>query len=184
MRITSGKLRNRIITVPDELELRPTTERVREAIFSVIGSLTSLEGKRVLDLYAGSGALGIEAISRGAAEAIFVENKAELMRVLQASIESLKIGSQCRVVHSTVESALRDMVGKFDVILADPPYQAHPGPDLLSWLGNLIAPNGIVVVESDDKLVMPETLEADAFGHKFNLLKRKIYGDTAVWFYK
>jgi 16S rRNA (guanine966-N2)-methyltransferase len=121
MRIVSGVYGGRRLVTPKDPRVRPTADRVREAWMSILGA--ALEGARVLDLYAGSGALGLEALSRGAASADFVEIGPASLQALQANIAALGAGERTRI-HRTeaLRFAERLSAGQFDIVLADPPY--------------------------------------------------------------
>lgn len=151
IRISGGALRGRQIRAAAVPELRPTTERNREAIFSTLYSMGGIEEARVLDLYAGTGSLGIEALSRGADCAVFVESHRTAARELGCSLEHLELSSRGRVVCRPVERFLAEAGedGGYTLVLADPPYKAHPGPELpLSLIkSGLLASQCIVVVE-------------------------------------
>ena len=175
MRITSGILRNRRFQVPDK-EVRPTMEAVREAVFSSLGSV---EGLNVLDLFAGSGALGMEAWSRGAGSVTFVEKSVSVWRNLQRNIEELghtELG-HTRVVKSDAVNWLgRAAGGPFDVILADPPYDL---PDAMEQTlagiaaHSVLTPDGILVYEMRAK-------GEPVVSSDWNVLRDKRYGKTRV----
>jgi 16S rRNA (guanine966-N2)-methyltransferase len=175
MRITSGILRNRRFEVPDQ-EVRPTMEAVREAVFSSLGG--SCEGLDVLDLFAGSGALGMEAWSRGAKSVTFVEQHPLVFRNLQANLEALGNdqlgGTKCW--KSDAIKWLDRATGQFDLILADPPYDL---PDAMANTlagianGSVLTGDGILVYEMRSKgdPVVPE---------EWNVIRDKRYGKTRV----
>lgn len=123
LRITSGELRGRFISVPKSDLIRPTTERVRETIFNILNNKISFEGIKVLDLYAGSGALGFECLSRGAGEIHFVEKNAVIYRNLEENINLLQAGKRCKVfkIPALKFSSMKPVV-EYDLILADPPF--------------------------------------------------------------
>ena len=156
MRIVAGSRKGHRIAAPKGVVTRPTSDRVREAVFSIIGPV---EGAAVLDLYAGSGALGIEALSRGAASCVFVERDRAAARVIQGNLEKLRLTGA--VVESRdAASALRNERARkrcFDLVLADPPYEewdAHAGT-LTELLPDVLADDALVVVETSDR-VEPE----------------------------
>ena len=121
MRVIAGALRGRTLRAPHGNRTRPTADRVRQALFSVLGNV---EGARVLDLYAGSGALGIEALSRGAARAVFVESGRAAVEVIRDNLRSLELAERATVLPLRVERAARQLVdhGPFDLVLCDPPW--------------------------------------------------------------
>ncbi|NLX27110.1 MAG: 16S rRNA (guanine(966)-N(2))-methyltransferase RsmD [Lentisphaerae bacterium] len=175
MRITSGILRSRRFEVPKQ-EVRPTMESVREAVFSSLGG--SCAGLRVLDLFAGSGALGLEAWSRGAESVTFVEQHAAVFRNLQQNIESLKcdeLGEVC-CIRADALKWLERADTPFDLILADPPYDL-PGAMYATCEGiangSVLTADGMLVYElrSLDNLKIPEG---------WTVLRDKTYGKTRV----
>lgn len=143
IRIVAGELRGRRLAVGPGV--RPTTERAREALFSILAG--RLRGARVLDAAAGSGALGFEALSRGAREVVFVEADRRVARVLSANLEALGVGRRAAVVVRAVEAYLRlDPPRGFDLVLFDPPW-ASPVTAELEGLWASVAPGGTFVVE-------------------------------------
>jgi 16S rRNA (guanine966-N2)-methyltransferase len=153
-RVISGQARGRRLAVPSS-GVRPTGDRAREGLFNSLGSLLDLDGARVLDLYAGSGALGLEALSRGAAEVVLVENGPRVLPVLRANVASLGLPG-ARVVAGSVPSVVAGApLGAFDLVLADPPY-AVGVPQVLGVLqalsdGGWFAPEAVVVVERSSR---------------------------------
>ena len=126
MRIIAGQWRGRKLLAPEGMATRPTGDRVRETLFSMLASrLGSFEDLRVADLYAGSGALGLEALSRGAALACFVEQDPRALTVIRANIASLRVEDRARVIAGSVEATRPD--NTFDLVLADPPYSSGSG---------------------------------------------------------
>ncbi len=174
MRVIAGRLGGRRLDAPDGRDTRPTSDRVREALFSV---LADLEGARVLDLYAGTGALGIEALSRGAARATFVESARGAILVLRKNLASLELEASSQVVASAVARATIE--GPFDLVFADPPY-ARVG-EAASALAALVsrralAPSARVVLEHATRDAAP-SIEGLA------PRPTRTYGDTSVTIY-
>jgi len=133
MRIIAGEWRGRRISAPRGRDVRPTTDRIREAWMSALGS--SIPGARVVDLFAGSGALGLESLSRGAASVTFVEKAREALRALDANVGALAAGDRTRVVREDVFRFLnRTPAGTFDLALADPPYGEGHAARLLEFV--------------------------------------------------
>jgi 16S rRNA (guanine966-N2)-methyltransferase len=131
MRIIAGQWRGRTISAPPGMRTRPTTDRVREAWMSALQH--DVPGARVLDLYAGSGALGLETLSRGAAHATFVEKGPAALRALQGNIDLLQAGSLATVVRADVLKYIRSLAADaFDIVLADPPYQSDDASTLVA----------------------------------------------------
>lgn len=177
LRITGGRLAGRRFRVPRG-GVRPTADRVREALFSLLGPL---DGARALDLCAGSGALGLEALSRGAAEAVFVEGSAPVAATLRRNIQALGLSPCSRVLCADVRSALTRLRGgaRFDLVLLDPPYQADLVRPALRALARerLAAPGAALAIESG------RHRPPDA-GPGFRLSQRRRYGDTLVTIYR
>jgi len=130
MRVVAGEMRGRRIESPEGRDTRPTTDKVREAMFNSLGSLDLIRDATVADLFAGSGALGIEAISRGAAHCTFVERDRSALRVLRNNIEHLGIGDRAKVV--TTDAVIAAATIGVDLVIADPPYQFDEWPRLLA----------------------------------------------------
>jgi len=149
-RLISGVAGGRTLKVP-RAGVRPTGDRAREALFNSLGSLLDLDGARVLDLYAGSGALGLEALSRGAGEAVFVENGAGVLPVLRANIAAVGLPGAVVLPGSVPTVVAGAAPAAYDLVLADPPYAA-PVEEVLGVLRSLVAggwltPDAVVVVE-------------------------------------
>jgi 16S rRNA (guanine966-N2)-methyltransferase len=171
VRVIAGRYGGRRLAAPPGRGTRPTADRVREALFSILGPL---EGAAALDLYAGSGALGIEALSRGADSAVFVERDARVVRVLEANLAAL--GIEAPVLRMDVLAALRDARKRgetYSLILCDPPYRTAPdiGGALSEALGPVLAAGGRVVTESDRRHPLDLTL---------SLTDERRYGDTLI----
>jgi 16S rRNA (guanine966-N2)-methyltransferase len=132
MRVVAGELGGRRLVSPDGTATRPTTDRVREAIFNSLGSAGLIDGALVADLYAGSGALGIEALSRGAEHCVFVERDRTALRSLDANLEALDLRSRSKVITSDVLSVANSIDA--DIVFADPPYEFDEWPRLLELL--------------------------------------------------
>jgi 16S rRNA (guanine966-N2)-methyltransferase len=153
-RIISGTAGGRRLKVP-RAGVRPTGDRAREGLFNSLGSLLDLHGARVLDLYAGSGALGLEALSRGAAEAVFVENGGGVLPVLRDNIAAVGVRGAVVLPASVPAVVAGPATAGFDLVLADPPYAAPVG-EVLGVLGALagngwLAPDAVVVVERSSR---------------------------------
>jgi 16S rRNA (guanine966-N2)-methyltransferase len=184
MRITGGTLRSRALKAPKGQATRPTTDRVREALFGILGSAGVIEGARVLDLYAGTGALALEALSRGAATAVLVESARDALTALRANVAALGLEDRARVVAGDVAKAIHRLpdAGPFDLVFADPPWamvdEGHPAAVLSSLArGAGIATDGRVVLEHSTR-----TAPFDVDG--LVRLETRKYGDTALTFYK
>ena len=153
-RIIAGTAGGRRLKVP-RAGVRPTGDRAREGLFNSLGSLLDLDGARVLDLYAGSGALGLEALSRGAAEAVFVENGGGVLPVLRDNIAAVGVRGAVVLPASVPAVVAGPATAGFDLVFADPPYAA-PVAEVLGVLGALagngwLAPDAVVVVERSSR---------------------------------
>jgi 16S rRNA (guanine966-N2)-methyltransferase len=181
MRITGGDLRSRRLVAPRSTATRPTQDRVREALFSILTSRGAFEGPppRALDLYAGTGALGLEALSRGAAHCVFVEKARDALRALDENLRTLGVSDRSTVLRVPVDRALFDAprfcaAGPFDLVFVDPPYAALAETEaLLPSLAARLAPGATVVLEH---------ASSDAAGEPpgLSLEDTRIYGDTAL----
>ncbi len=166
MRVIAGISRGRPLRAPEGGTTRPTADRVREAIFNVLGSLVDLDGSEVVDLFAGSGAMGVEALSRGAASVVFVDNSLPAVRAVRANVTGTGLDpGQTRVVRADVMDWLQ-RPHQFDLALCDPPYTFDDWGELLSRLHA-----GAAVLESDRPVIVPETWE---------IVRNKRYGGTLV----
>jgi 16S rRNA (guanine966-N2)-methyltransferase len=176
MRVVAGTARGRRLVAPVGDAVRPTSDRVREAVFNALGSLDVLRGAQVLDLFAGTGALGIEALSRGAAHAIFVERDAAARRAVEENLRLTGLGERATVVGADAMAHLGTPVdpdadpGAVGLVLVDPPYAFDRWEELL---GQLAArhPAAVVVAESDRDVGPPPGGE---------LVRRRRYGGTVV----
>jgi 16S rRNA (guanine(966)-N(2))-methyltransferase RsmD len=143
MRVIAGTARGRRLEAPRGRLVRPTADRVKEALFSALGSRVAIDGAVVLDLFAGSGALGIEALSRGAAAVTFVEQDAGARRALQANLERCGLAERGRILGLAAHAAVRRLAGegaRFDGLFMDPPY----GRELVDQLLGMVAEQGIL----------------------------------------
>ena len=170
MRVVAGIYGGRRLRAPNGLATRPTADRVREALFSMLGSV---EGMRVLDLFAGSGALAIEALSRGAREAVFVDSARRAVEAVEANLAGLGIEA---AVHRRDALAYIDGVDeelRFDLVFVDPPYDAavRLAPELSQGLPPILSADALIVSESDKRFPLELTLP---------LRLERIYGDTRI----
>jgi 16S rRNA (guanine966-N2)-methyltransferase len=155
VRIIAGEKRGHTIYAPRGRETRPTSDRVRENVFNIVAPW--VEGARVLDLYAGSGAMGLEALSRGAASALFVESDPDALRVIERNLDKLAL-TGARVVRLDATTALAQESGagrKYDLVLVDAPYDMTNYDALARYLPAVLADDGLLVVETAAK-VEPE----------------------------
>jgi 16S rRNA (guanine966-N2)-methyltransferase len=159
MRIISGKYRGRRLKGPDRLELRPTGDRLKETLFNVLGP--GVAGSVTLDVFGGSGAIGIEALSRGAREAVFIEHAAAGCRLIRHNLGLCGISTGYRIIQQDVFAALRSLARqdfKANIIFFDPPYDFKPYRDLLELVfnRNLLMQPSQVVIEHHRKAILPE----------------------------
>jgi 16S rRNA (guanine966-N2)-methyltransferase len=175
MRVVAGRFGGRRLAAPPGRDTRPTSDRVREALFSMLGPL---DGARALDLFAGSGALGIEALSRGAASVLLVERDPRAVAVIRANLAALGLAEpQARVAAGTARAALRNASARgdtYDLIFLDPPYAsaAELGRELSTALDPLLAVGARIVTESDRRA--PLELPPVPLTHE------RRYGDTLI----
>lgn len=182
MRVIAGTHRGRRLYGPRKLALRPTSDRVREALFSILGN--RLTNSRFLDLYAGTGAVGIEALSRGAVHVTSVESNRDALKLLQQNLDLCHIGGdEIAVVGRTVQQFLNrpdQWNGPYDIAFADPPYAEASELSLLlaePRTDELFAPDSWLVIEHATKTALPGSLGCTKF------LRRYCYGDTALSLY-
>lgn len=170
MRVVAGVAGGRRLQAPAGRKVRPTSERVREALFNALGSLDAVAGSTVVDLFAGTGALGIEALSRGAASATFIDADARAVAAIRENLRATGLGEQSSVVHADV---MRFLGGRppgseiFDIAFADPPYAFDGWPALLA-----VVPARLVAVEARTHVPLDEEM--------WHPLRSRRYGDTVV----
>ena len=152
MRIITGSARGVSLETLEGLDTRPTAERVKESVFSMLQF--ELENRRVLDLFAGSGQMGLEALSRGAAGCVFVEKSLEAMDIVKKNAKKTRLAEKCRIVNMDYKDYLRGARGreKFDIVILDPPYSMKILPEILETLVrlDLLNYNAKVICESED----------------------------------
>lgn len=170
MRVVAGELGGRRLIAPAGAATRPTADRVREALFSILGDVA---GRRVLDLYAGSGALGIEALSRGASEAVFVDSSQAAVRAIRRNLSELGLEAGVRRRDALAYLAAAPRHDPYDLVFADPPYDSalRVGPRLAELLPPILSEDAVIVTESNKRapLELP-----------FELLRERSYGDTRI----
>lgn len=155
MRIIAGEAGGRKLVAPEGLHTRPTLERVKEGMFSSLHR--TLPGARVLDLFAGSGQLGLEALSRGALHCVFVEKDARALAALQQNVRASGLAERCTLVRGDAATYLARCRETFDLVLLDPPFEAGFLPGQLPAVSQVCAENAQVVCESGQALDFPET---------------------------
>jgi 16S rRNA (guanine966-N2)-methyltransferase len=178
MRVIGGEARGAHLKGPPDRGTRATADKVREAMFNVLAPYT--EGARVLDLYAGTGSLGIEALSRGAVSCDFVERRPALCAIIRENLAHVHLSERGRAIQSSVHQVLSTLTGPYDLILADPPYLEGDGPALIGspTLHRLVARAGIVMLEHSPRVAVP----GDAGPLRF--VRTRGYGDSSVSFWQ
>ena len=180
MRVIAGSHRGRRLSGPEGTALRPTSDKVRQAIFSILGSQVS--GGRFLDLYAGTGAVGIEALSRGASAVTFVESDPKAVQLLQKNLRTCQLLDQAQV-HPGRTAAFLDQKdwwsGPYDVLFADPPYAALDELEIMTHIcrPGLLSKCATVIIEQDSRTALPASIDHAA------LVRRYVYGDTTLYLY-
>lgn len=177
MRIIAGEFSSRKLITREGNETRPTLDKVKEAVFSSLG--TYFDTGTVLDLYAGSGAIGLEALSRGMQKAIFVDSSRDAIRVIKENVNALKVNERCRVLNMKAEAALELLQEediKADLVYLDPPYAKQRMYDILAFLdsSDIIKHGSVIVLESGKE---------DSFEVNLNRIykyKEKVYGITRI----
>lgn len=183
MRVVAGELRGRRLSSVPGRETRPTSDRARAGVFDWLGDRVS--GARVLDLFAGTGALGIEALSRGAREAVFAERSRPALRVLRANLAQLGLEGRSRVVERDLSRGAGPLAadgGVFELVFADPPYQGDWLERLVSCetLGRILGPGAVVIAERSARSAPARPPEGGAL----ELRGTKRYGETAFDWYE
>ncbi|THJ24726.1 MAG: 16S rRNA (guanine(966)-N(2))-methyltransferase RsmD [Nitrospira sp. CG24E] len=180
MRVIAGSHRGRRLSGPKGTSLRPTSDKVRQAIFSILG--TQVSGGRFLDLYAGTGAVGIEALSRGASSVTFVESDPKAVKLLQKNLHSCQLLDRAQVHVGQTASFLDQKDcwdSPYDVLFADPPYAALDELEIMihSWRPGLLSDRATIIIEQDSRTELPASLD------HATLVRRYVYGDTALYLY-
>lgn len=182
LRIISGRARGKKLVEFAGAQVRPTADRVREALFSILTSrLGSLHDCKILDLFAGTGALALEALSRGAKNAILIESHPESIKIIQTNIDGCRMQDCARVLRGELPAALLTVrSGPFDLIFLDPPYALGLAQATLTQISalELLSTNGIIVVETEKGEVLPEQI-----GSLFQTDQRH-YGISAITTYE
>lgn len=180
MRVIAGSHRGRRLSGPQGTTLRPTSDKVREALFSILGS--RIPGGRFLDLYAGTGAVGIEALSRGATVVTFVESDPKALHVIRKNLTACGLLERAELRLGLTKTFLARPQwwnGPYDVLFADPPYAAKEAIDLVldSWGIGLLAEDAVMVIEQDARATLPIATD------RATLTRRYDYGDSALFLY-
>ncbi len=180
MRVIAGSHRGRRLCGPQGTTLRPTSDKVREALFSILGA--RVPGSRFLDLYAGTGAVGIEALSRGAAVVTFVESDPKALQLMRKNLTTCQLLDQADVRAVLTQSFLRQpdwWKGTYDILFADPPYADGEAVDLVlgSRKPGLLSQDALVIIEQSSRASLPASTDYAT------LIRRYAYGDTALFVY-
>lgn len=178
LRVIGGALGGRNLKGPPRSGVRPTTDRVREALFEILGP--EVEGARVLDLYSGTGAMGIEALSRGAEHCDFVEADSKACEVVRENLTRTALLDRAKLYPLTVARAMARVQGPYDLVVADPPYEYDRAESELSEVisRGLLAPDGTLVVEHSQRRDWPQSLAG-----RPQFTSRR-YGDTRLTLYR
>lgn len=173
MRVTTGSAKGRNLKGPPSSGTRPMSDKIRQAVFSALASL-GVEPDRVLDLYAGTGAIGIEALSRGANHADFVEMTAPAAAVIRENLERTQLSERGAVYRQSVQSYLHRKTTPYDLLILDPPYRDESIPETLRQLSEsaLVQSGTVVVLGHWPRLELPEQIG------RLQLLKRRCHGDS------
>jgi RNA methyltransferase, rsmD family len=179
VRVISGSARGLKLNTPGDDRVRPTTDRVKESMFNIVQDW--VYDSQVLDLFAGSGALGIEALSRGASQAVFCDNSLDSIKIIKSNIEKARVVDRSQIVSGDYKRCLRDMEAKnqsFDMIFVDPPYYEGLFEEVLDTIRSckILKKDGIVIVEHDAKKPIGQVEGLEVY-------KEKKYGITMLTFY-
>ena len=176
MRIITGTARGRKLSTLAGEQTRPTAQRVKEAVFSSLQF--SIEGRRVLDLFAGSGQMGLEALSRGAVSAVFVDRSPQAVKVIGQNVQATGFSDAARIVTSDYRSFLLSQTDPFDLAFLDPPYSQGILPDALQLLAVRMAQTGTMVCEHHRTDEVPQSVAG------FERIKQHRYGQTIISVYR
>jgi len=179
IRIGSGRFRGRVIATPPGEGTRPPLALIRKSLFDILAP--RLDGARVLDLFAGSGSFGLEAVSRGAAEVTMVESAPNAFGVMRDNVEKLGVASAARLMGQDALEAVRSLAGspaRYDVVFLDPPFKEPPPEELLSMAAALVDWGGVLVLRIPRSRRMPELPGGPT------LAREKVYGASKIGFYE
>ena len=182
MRVIAGLHKGRRLRPPSGLYVRPTSDRVREALFSILGS--SINHAHVVDLYSGTGAIGLEAFSRGAARVVFVEHQSSSLQLLRENLKRCGNPPECTLIACDVRQVFGHSEflkwSPFHVVFADPPYETAEDEPLISLISQHVplASNGIVIFEHPTKRTMPQQIDS------LSQYRQARYGNTSLSFFK
>ncbi len=182
MRIITGKLRGMNLFSPKNMDIRPTADRVKESVFNILGYC--FEGTRVLDLFSGTGNLGIEAWSRGADSVVFVDNNRNSLQLLEKNINKAGVSEFVTAIHGDAEKIIKRLAQqgyKFNYIFCDPPYNKGYANSILSTLdkNDILKCNGMIIMEHAKEELVDLTIL-----NRLLLFRKEQYGDTTISFFK
>jgi len=179
MRITGGEFRGRTIYSGKTLDIRPATDRVRETLFAIIPQYVNLSETTVIDLYAGTGSLGFECLSRGCPQVIFVDSSRDAIRHIKRTAESLDCENRCRIIHSPVERFIHKKSEIAGLIFADPPYSMKDVSSLPELIGHssIVEQDAVLLIEHSKQTVFPDS-------RRYTVFRQKIFGNTIVSFFQ
>lgn len=177
MRIIAGSLKGRKLFTPKDRSIRPTSDRVRENLFNILNA--RVPNARFLDVFCGVGACGIEALSRGAAYAAFVDESREALRLVRQNVEKFGISAQTTLIPAHLPEGLPRLLPPFHIIFADPPYAYNDYKSLFDAImdRSLLLPGGLLIIETSRTRTLPMELSG------LNQIDRRMYGDTALTFF-
>lgn len=190
MRVISGKYKGRKLNTPSDYDIRPTSDKVKEALFSIIAN--DLYGSKVLDLFAGTGSLGIEALSRGAEYCVFADNSKKSLSLVRENLEHCKVEERTKIIPGEYRKVLKNLADQvadgleehFDIILLDPPYNKGLIQEafLLIREGNILSENGIIVAEHRKEEILPEQIQGfkRTKERRYGVVKLSIYNDIVI----
>ncbi len=180
MRVITGSSRGRRLVTPNGDAVRPTTDNVKESVFSIIQF--SIEGRQFLDAFAGSGQMGIEALSRGAAGAVFLDNSKASLAIVRQNLALTKLQERAKVIQTDTLSYLASCLERFDIAYLDPPYQQGLLQKALVLLPQVMQKSGVILCEHPADEVLPETVEnfAAKKHYKYGKIMITVYSDKDV----
>ena len=178
MRVITGSARGCRLKELEGMETRPTTDRVKEGLFNIIQF--DIEGRKVLDLFAGTGQLGIECLSRGAASAVFVDRRADAVKLIRENLTATRLSDKARVISGDSMEFLKSLRESFDLIFLDPPYEAGLLEPAIAHIAkfDILSPHGIIVAEHPVGMALP------ALAAPYRLHRTYRYGKIALSLYR
>ena len=181
MRVISGTARGKRLSALEGLETRPTLDRVKESVFNILQF--NLKGARILDLFSGSGALGIEALSRGAKEAVLCDNSNKAIQIINKNLIDTRLENKAKVINKNYIDCLNQMyneVKRFNIIFLDPPYKTNYAINAVEQIleYNLLEKDGIIIIETDDKNKIDEIKK----NNKIEVYDERKYGTVFIIF--